>query len=335
MKKHLLFFILLAVCCLSLFAENSDPVKYESTTVYSSTGNKTVYAHWTPITYTVVYNGNGNTGGSTASQTFSYDETKALNSNGFTKTGYSFAGWATSSGGSVVYSNGQRISNLSSTNGGTVNLYAKWTPNTYTVYFNYNTSNLYDTSSYMSGTGTSSQSVTYNGTYGSLPSPSKTGYTFLGWWDTAAGNSNRYYSSSTYTVAGNQTLYAKWQMNTRSDLTASASGAWDSGQQSDSVNTGNYYMIVTKFDGRCKRRKQYGQAYFGGDLSCTHATLYHWTTSWDGSRYCRLDSASVIRPNTTVTGYTGTRAPSKFLGGESETGYFNMTVSSAPVRNSY
>src|SRR5699024_9646509 len=97
-----------------------------------------LYAKWTPNTYKVVYNGNGATGGSTATSTHTYDVAKNLTANGFTKTGYRFAGWATSASGSVVYSDKQSVKNLTSVNGGTVTLYAKWTPNTYKVVYNGN-----------------------------------------------------------------------------------------------------------------------------------------------------------------------------------------------------
>lgn len=89
-------------------------------------GNKTVVANWTVNTYTIKYNGNGNTGGSTASSTHTYDESKTLTANGFTKTGYAFRGWATSASGPVVYTNGQSVKNLTSTNGAVINLYAVW-----------------------------------------------------------------------------------------------------------------------------------------------------------------------------------------------------------------
>lgn len=49
----------------------------------------------TAKTYTISYNGNGNTGGSTASHTVIYDQSAAIATNGFTKTGYTFAGWTT------------------------------------------------------------------------------------------------------------------------------------------------------------------------------------------------------------------------------------------------
>ena len=49
-------------------------------------GSVTYYARWTPITYTVAYRGNGATGGSTASSGHTYDQAKALTSNGFVRT---------------------------------------------------------------------------------------------------------------------------------------------------------------------------------------------------------------------------------------------------------
>ena len=68
-------------------------------------------------------------------QPFTYDEaSKALTANGFSKEGYTFAGWATSSDGDVVYTDGQSVQNLISTKDGVVNLYAKWTANTDTAY---------------------------------------------------------------------------------------------------------------------------------------------------------------------------------------------------------
>jgi len=93
--------------------------------------------HLVPNTYTVVYNGNGATGGSTANSSHTYDTAKNLNSNGYTKTNYHFVGWSTSSGSSTVsYTNTQSVKNLTTTNGGVVTLYAVWEPNNapYKVY---------------------------------------------------------------------------------------------------------------------------------------------------------------------------------------------------------
>ena len=92
-----------------------------------------LYAIWTPITYTISYNGNGHTGGSTASSTHTYDEAKNLTANGFTKTGYTFAGWATSQSGNVVHADKASVKNLSATQGATITFYAKWNINSYTL----------------------------------------------------------------------------------------------------------------------------------------------------------------------------------------------------------
>ena len=91
----------------------------------------TLYAQWTPNTYTVKFNANGGTG-TMADQDFTYDAAaKALSTKNFTKTGYHFAGWATSAGGSAVYSDQQSVKNLASD--GSVTLYAVWVQNVYGI----------------------------------------------------------------------------------------------------------------------------------------------------------------------------------------------------------
>ncbi|MBQ7382516.1 MAG: InlB B-repeat-containing protein [Paludibacteraceae bacterium] len=98
------------------------------------TGNAsaTVKASFAANTYTVAYNANddqypGTASGSTTSSSHTYGTAKNLTSNGFSRTGYIFAGWATTPNGDVAYTNGQSVTNLSSTQGATVTLYAKWT----------------------------------------------------------------------------------------------------------------------------------------------------------------------------------------------------------------
>ena len=58
------------------------------------TANHTISVTFAPITYTIKYNSNGATSGTTASSTHTYDEEKELTANGFSRTGYTFAGWA-------------------------------------------------------------------------------------------------------------------------------------------------------------------------------------------------------------------------------------------------
>ena len=57
------------------------------------------------------------------------------------------------------------------------------------------------------------KSVTYNSTYGTLPTPTKTGYNFIGWYKNS-GLTSKVTSSSTVSTARHHTLYAKWEIVT-------------------------------------------------------------------------------------------------------------------------
>ncbi|MGN0877081.1 MAG: InlB B-repeat-containing protein [Kiritimatiellia bacterium] len=85
----------------------------------------TLYAKWTANAYTVKFNANGGTG-SMANLAMTYDVAKALTANAFTRTGCTFAGWATSASGAVAYEDKASVKNLSATASGTVTLYAVW-----------------------------------------------------------------------------------------------------------------------------------------------------------------------------------------------------------------
>ena len=80
-------------------------------------------------TYSVRFNKNNDAAtGTMSNQAFTYSTAQALAANAFTRTGYTFAGWNTAANGSgTSYADGQSVSNLTATNGGTVDLYAQWT----------------------------------------------------------------------------------------------------------------------------------------------------------------------------------------------------------------
>lgn len=59
---------------------------------------------------------------------------------------------------------------------------------------------------------TTSKTVTYGSTYGTLPTPTRTGHTFNGWY-TASSGGTRKQSGDTYNTLGNSTLYAQWTVN--------------------------------------------------------------------------------------------------------------------------
>jgi len=135
-----------------------------------------LYAVWEHNTYTVKFDAN-NGSGSMNSQTFSYDKVQDLNSNNFSRIGYTFSGWAISAADPVVYADKTSILNLTAENGAEINLYAVWTPNTYTVKFNAN-----------GGSGDmDNQSFTYDQDQSlNTNAFSRTNYAFLGWADSAA-----------------------------------------------------------------------------------------------------------------------------------------------------
>ena len=163
-------------------------------------GNTTLYARWEANTYTIKFNGNGNTSGSTADVTCTYDSNCTLTANGFAKTGHSFSGWATSATGAKVYDDQASVSNLAASS--TYNLYAKWGPNTYSITYNYDSGTAPSSgvpASYTYGVG-----ATVNG------SPTRSGYTFNGWNN---GTSNAFSHTIGTDALGNKSFTALWCQN--------------------------------------------------------------------------------------------------------------------------
>ncbi len=157
--------------------------------------SKTFEARWKINTYTVSLNTNIDVGG-TVCGGGDYEHGTSVTVTATTNTGYTFLGWyegdhlvSTSESYTFAASN-ERI------------LTAKWEINQYTVTVNKN----------ISSAGTVSGSGIYN--YGSsvtVKATTKTGYTFLGWYEgeELISTSNRY----TFTVSGAKTLTAKWSVN--------------------------------------------------------------------------------------------------------------------------
>ena len=82
-------------------------------------------------------------------------------------------------------------------------LYAKWKLNEFNVSFNANGGNVSQTA----------KEVIYGEAYGTLPTPSRTGYSFNGWY-TAATGGTKIAADTTVSAASDHTLYAQWTLNT-------------------------------------------------------------------------------------------------------------------------
>ena len=81
-------------------------------------------ATWTPITYTLRLHHNDGTDAYT-DMTLTYDEAQNIQS--ISRTGYILEGWSTTQDGSVAYTDGQEVLNLTAENGAIIDLYAQWT----------------------------------------------------------------------------------------------------------------------------------------------------------------------------------------------------------------
>lgn len=152
-------------------AANGSGTNYNPGGSYTANAAATLYAQWTGTTTTAV-----------------------VTLPTPTRTGYTFRFWGTSTSAASGYTG-------SYTPSGNITLYAIWQANSYTVTFNANGGT----------TPTASKSVTYASTYGTLPTPTRAGYAFLGWF-TAQSGGTQVTASTTVTITAAQTLYAHWKV---------------------------------------------------------------------------------------------------------------------------
>ena len=168
------------------------------------TANTTLYAKWTTDAYTVTLDPQSGTGGSTSvSATYGSAMPSAT---GPTRSGYTFGGYYTQTGGSGTqyYTSGMASARNWDLTANTT-LYAKWTADAYTV-----------TLDPQSGTGGStSVSATYDSAMPSATGPTRSGYTFGGYYTETGGSGTQYYTSAmasaqNWDLTANTTLYAQW-----------------------------------------------------------------------------------------------------------------------------
>ena len=160
----------------------------------SITTDTVITARYRPNTYKIIFNKNAaGATGTMSPLSMEYDAKKTLTANAFSYAGHTFALWTTQPDGSGMrYSDMQSVGNLTDVDGGTVNLYAKWTPLTYTVTFR----DGYDGSTIKTARVSHGDSVTE-------PSfPSHIGYTATGW-DSPLSN-----------ITSNRTITANYRANT-------------------------------------------------------------------------------------------------------------------------
>ena len=195
-------------------------------------------AQWTANTYRVEYNSNGGNG-SMGDVTHTYGIPRNLETNIFTRTGYTFSGWSTDPAGPVEHADKASVSNLATVQGAIVTLYAQWTGVTYYVEYNGN-----------GGNGTMNNSAHVYGTATPLDANAFaiTGYAFTGWARTASGTVEfsdgqnvSVLSSTAETVIP---LYAQWEAITYT-VHYDANAAGVTGTTADSSHTYNVNKALT------------------------------------------------------------------------------------------
>ena len=130
-------------------------------------------------------------GSSMSAVTIGYD-TKLVAPANPTKDHYSFLGWYTDKALTTEFSFDTAVTS-------DMTLYAKWKLNEFTVTFDANGGS----------TSITSKEVIYGESYQELPTPTRTGYTFSGWY-TAKTGGTKITADTKVTSASDHTLYAQW-----------------------------------------------------------------------------------------------------------------------------
>ena len=136
-----------------------------------------------------------------------YNTNLTLRSSGFTRTGYNLTAWNTSSNGTsgTSYALGATYSSNNA-----LTLYPTWTAKTTTITLN---------NADATTAGTTEVTATYDATIPTITIPTKTGYTFGGYWGAPSGTGPKYInadgtSNGTWqNEASTYTLYAAWSEN--------------------------------------------------------------------------------------------------------------------------
>lgn len=156
----------------------------------------------TVLNYSVYFNLNGGSGAvDSMTGLISLAGNITLPKTNSEKTGYSLAGWCRDMyGNGTVYAPGKSIPCPAAYDNETVTFYAIWKANKYKVSLNVNGG---------SKLSTTSKTVAYESTYGSLPTPTRKGYTFWGWYTDKEGGT-RVDENTVMTHLEAHTLYAHW-----------------------------------------------------------------------------------------------------------------------------
>ncbi len=292
------------------FTAASGGTEVTSTTVVSNASNHTLYAHWTPNTYTVTFDANGGIAATPASKTVTFDSTYGVLAT-TSRTGYTFNGWFTAASGGTEVTSTTVVSNASNHT-----LYAQWSPLAMrTVTFNSN-----------GGSGTMAPQTANVPTALTANAFTRTGYSFAGWNTNAGGTGTAYANNAVYSFAADITLYAQWTANTYT-VTFNANGGIAATPASKTVTFDSTYGVLATTSRTGYTFNGWFTAASGGTevtsttvvSNASNHTLYaHWTANTytvtfdanggiaatPASKTVTFDSTYGVLATTSRTGYT-------------------------------
>lgn len=183
------------------------------------------HAVWTAKTTSITFAGNTGTGTAPSNLTYTSGTSLALDSNTFTPpAGQTFVGWSLSTNGALISSYN------TPTDSASVTIYAIWSgvPK-YTVTFNS-----------QGGSAVNAIIVSSGGAL-SLPTPTRTGYAFSGWFTGAGARVGDASDYTNYTPSASITIYAHWSAKTYTLTFLNTGVASGSGNASGSAPSQQYY----------------------------------------------------------------------------------------------
>lgn len=250
---------------------------------------------------TVTYDYNGATGGNgTPSDSYSAGGT-AITLPAPTKTGYTFAGWYTSSD----FAAGNSIGTTTYSPSDSVTAYAKWTANSLNVTYESN-----------GGSAVSGSTTTTGATISSAPTaPTKAGYAFAGWYQEVGLTTQAVFPNFVHGKTANFTLYAKWTANPTRTVAYALAGGSSTLPTQAAVQDGLTFTVANTpvrfgytFTGWHDGTASYSQ----GDTYTVGSSNITLTATWSADTLnvtWNSNGGSSVTGTTTVTGGTIASAP--------------------------